>query len=91
MGVLPACMTVCGVCVLGTCGSQKRPLDSLVLQLQLQAAMWVLELNSCPLEEQPVLLNTEPSLQPLQCVLELNPPTYLKVVFLDQFLPISVL
>ena len=29
-----------------------------------------LELNSGPLEEQPVLLTTEPSLQPLKCVLK---------------------
>ena len=42
---------------------QKRVLDSLELELQMWAAMWVLESNPGPLEEQQALLMSGPSLQ----------------------------
>jgi hypothetical protein len=45
--------------VLGACGSQKRASDSLELELQM-----ALKHHTGPLQEQLVLLDAEPSLQP---------------------------
>jgi hypothetical protein len=58
---------LCATCVPGSCGSQKRTSDPLGLELtdvyNLLCGCW--ELNSGPLEKQPVLLTSEPSLQAL--------------------------
>ena len=51
--VLPACMLT----------SQKRALDLIIDGCESSCGCW--ELNSGPLEEQPVRLTSEPSLQPL--------------------------
>lgn len=48
-------LTTCYVCVPHVCsalGGQKRALD--LLELELQAAIWVLGTETSPLEEQPV-------------------------------------
>ena len=50
----------------GAHGVQKRPLLYLGLELQMpNNYLWVLGIEPGPLEEQPVLLTTQPSLQPL--------------------------
>jgi len=58
------CKKVLLASVLGARGSQKRALDHLELELQVVVNHYVGSRN-CPLEEQPVLLTAEPSLQPL--------------------------
>lgn len=63
MGVWPACMT-CNTCVSDAYRDQKRWLDLLELELQrVWGITWVLELNPSPLEEDPMPLTIEPSLQ----------------------------
>lgn len=59
MCVLTACM--CTTCIPGACECQKRVSDPLGLELQPLCGPWELTLG--PLEEQPVLLTVEPSLQ----------------------------
>lgn len=54
------------ICLPGTCGSQKRVLASLELELWMMwDTMWCWELNLGPLQEQQVLLIAEPALWPL--------------------------
>ena len=48
----------------GAQGGQKKESDASGLELQLGAIMWVLGIEPSPLEEQPLLLTTEPFLQP---------------------------
>ena len=46
MNVLPACVYICTMYLPGDCGSQKRMLDLLELELQLIVAdMWVIEIE----------------------------------------------
>jgi hypothetical protein len=52
---------------------QKRELDLIIDGCEPPHGCW--ELNSGPLDEQPVLLTTEPSLQPKQLVLETAKPS----------------
>ena len=60
MGVLPTYIYT--MRMFGTHEGQKSTSDPLDLQLQIIVNCW--ELNLDPLEEQPVLLTVEPSLQP---------------------------
>lgn len=50
---------MCTLCVSGAPG-QKRPSDPLELELRMIASCCVDKRNLGPLEEQPMLLNTEP-------------------------------
>jgi hypothetical protein len=50
---------------------QKRASDPIADGCEPPCGCW--ELNSGPLEEQPVLLTSEPSLQPLGCLKHLKP------------------
>lgn len=53
-------------CVPGAWRGQKRTLDWMELELaQLWVVRQILRIKPGPLQEQPVLLTTEPSLQPL--------------------------
>jgi hypothetical protein len=61
MGVCPH---IC-LCMLHVCGGQKRVLNPLELELDsCELPCGCCKLNLGPLEEQPVLLTAEPSLQP---------------------------
>ena len=51
MGILPA-STFLNMCVCSACDGPKRALDILELELQSLAALWMLESNLGPLEEQ---------------------------------------
>ena len=56
---------VCAPCACCVSGGQKRGSDPQGWSYrQLRAAVWVLGMNPGPLEERPVLLIAEPSLQP---------------------------
>lgn len=53
-------MYVCTTCVPGPCRSKKTVLDPLELELKTVPVSW--ELDHSPVEEQPMLLTTEPFL-----------------------------
>ena len=80
MGVSLACISV--LCtVYSVCGGQKRVADCRELQLGMVVSYYVSAGNHPgPLEEQPVLLTTEPSLRPQ--INSFNPYTHPIRVFL---------
>jgi len=55
---------MCTLCAPGVCGDQKRALDPLELEQMAMSPHASAGKETGPLEEQPVLLITEPSLQP---------------------------
>ena len=91
--VISACLCVCAPCVCSAHGRQKSTLDLVGLELQMVVSCHVDAGNlTLALEEWPVLLSSEPSLQPLidtcSCVALMHLAEPQTVLFLNSFPPI---